>query len=96
MTNRVQRQPHHAQGRNRILSQRVDDNGKVTLRRAGGLHYLGIGRSQTGTEVLLVVSSEDVMVADKFTGEVLIAHFIEPRKRYWAKKRHVSKLSVSD
>jgi transposase InsO family protein len=73
-------------GRNRILFQRVDDTGKVTLRRAGTLHYLGIGRSQIGKEVLIMVSPEDVIVTDKFTGEVLSEHLIEPTKRYWAKK----------
>jgi transposase InsO family protein len=73
-------------GRNRILFQRVDQTGKVTVRRAGTLHYLGIGRSQINKEVLLMVSPEDVIVTDKFTGEVLSEHLIEPTKRYWAKK----------
>lgn len=73
-------------GRNRILFQRIDETGKVTLRRAGVLHYLGIGRSQIGKEVLLMVSPKDVIVTDKFTGEVLSEHWIEPTARYWQKK----------
>lgn len=80
----VQNSQHR--GRNRILFQRVDDTGKVTLRRAGVIHYLGIGRSQIGKEVLLMVSPIDVIVTDKFTGEVLSEHLIEPTVRYWKKK----------
>ena len=43
-----------------------------------------------------MVSPEDVIVTDKFTGEVLSEHLIEPTKRYWAKKRLGKIRSVSD
>ena len=50
------------------------------------IHYLGIGRPQIGKEALLMVRLIDVIVTDKFTGEVLSEHLIGPTVRYWKKK----------
>ncbi|MEI6750915.1 MAG: IS481 family transposase [Bacteroidota bacterium] len=98
------RTPHHAylsrvkakptkdsiMGPNRTRNDRVDATGKVSLRRAGKHHRLGIGRTHYGKEVFLVIDSRQVIVTDKRTGEILSEHKIEPTKNYWPKRKDPS------
>jgi transposase InsO family protein len=67
----------------RIRADIVDRDGKATLRRAGKLHHLGIGRNHRGAPVLILVDDTTATVTHLTTGEVLSTHNIEPDKNYW-------------
>ncbi|MGR6967022.1 IS481 family transposase [Geodermatophilus sp. URMC 61] len=53
----------------RVRTDRIDTTGCVTLRLAGRLHHIGIGRTHAGTHVLLLVQDLHVRVIDAATGE---------------------------
>jgi len=55
----------------------------MTVRRAGRMHHLGIGRAHARKRVLAFADDHHVTVADLTTGEVLSRHLIEPDKSYW-------------
>lgn len=77
-------------GPSRTRNDRVDETGKVSVRRAGKQHRLGIGRNHKGRDVFLVIDSRNVIVTDKRTGEILSEHKIEPTKIYWPKRKDPS------
>jgi hypothetical protein len=49
----------------------IDDTGTVTLRHAGKLHHIGIGRTHARTRVLLLIRDLDIRIIDAATGELL-------------------------
>jgi transposase InsO family protein len=73
----------HAPGHHRLRYDRLDARGKMTLRRAGQLHHLGIGTAHARKRVLAIADDQHVTVTDLATGEVLSTHLIEPDKTYW-------------
>ena len=72
-------------GHYRVRFDRVDTTGGVSLRRAGKMHHLGVGRAHAKKKVTLLVDEELVQVVEDKTGEILSSHFIDPKKAYWAK-----------
>lgn len=77
---------------NRTRVDKVDTTGKVTLRRAGQLHHLGVGRAHTGTAVAFFVAETHVSVINPATGEHLSEHLIEPERNYWRNQMNPRKL----
>jgi transposase InsO family protein len=69
----------------RVRYDIVDTFGKVSLRRAGKVHHLGVGRGNRDKKVIIIVDHVKVSVVEKQTGEVLSEHEINPGKEYWAK-----------
>lgn len=67
----------------RVRLDRVDQFGKLTLRRAGRLHHLGIGKPHAHTPVLILTTATDVTVINRHTGHVLSRHDIDPDRNYW-------------
>jgi hypothetical protein len=55
----------------RIRHDRVDKSGTVTLRVAGQLRHIGIGRTHHRTHVILLVQDLHVRVINAITGELL-------------------------
>lgn len=55
----------------RLRYDHVDNGGKVSLRRAGRMHHLGVGYDTT------------ITVLNLATSEILSTHNIEPQKTYW-------------
>jgi len=55
----------------RVRHDRIDDSGVVTLRHAGRLHHIGIGRTHARTHVVLLIQDLHVRIADAATGELL-------------------------
>ncbi len=51
--------------------RQVDKTGTVTLRIAGRLHHIGIGRTHARTHVILLVQDLDIRVINAATGELL-------------------------
>ena len=67
-----------ARGHFRLRYDVTDGKGRITLRRAGRLHHLGIGAAHARRRVLAIVDEHEVTVVALDTGEVLSTHLIEP------------------
>jgi len=61
--------------------------GLITLRWAGKLRHLGIGRAHKGTPVLLLVAGDDTLVIDHTTGEIIAEHHLNETRDYQPKKQ---------
>jgi len=73
----------HTPGHYRLRYDRLDPNGKMTIRRAGRMHHLGIGTTHARKRVLALANDHHITVIELQTGEVLSKHLIEPAKTYW-------------
>ena len=71
--------PGHGQpGHYRLRYDRLDTLGKMSLRRAGRMHHLGIGAAHAGKRVLAIADDTTVTVIELATGEVLATNTIDP------------------
>ncbi len=66
----------------RIRHDRVDDAGKVTLRHAGRLHHIGIGRRHARTRIILLIEDLHIRVAHAVTGQLLQELTLDPTRGY--------------
>jgi transposase InsO family protein len=66
----------------RVRHDRIDNSGCVTLRVAGRLHHLGVGRTHAQTRVVLLVQDLHVRVINAATGELLRQLVLDPTKDY--------------
>jgi transposase InsO family protein len=66
----------------RVRHDKIDKAGCVTLRVNGRLHHIGVGRTLTGTDVLLLVQDLHIRVIHAATGELLRDLVLDPRKDY--------------
>lgn len=66
----------------RIRHDRVDKTGAVSLRRAGRMHHIGLGRAHTGTHVVLLIADLDIRVINATTGELLRHLTLDPTRNY--------------
>jgi transposase InsO family protein len=66
----------------RLRHDKIDKAGCVTLRVNGRLHHIGVGRTLTGTDVLLLVQDLHIRVIHAATGELLRELVLDPRKDY--------------
>ena len=55
----------------RVRVDRIDQAGVITLRVAGRLHHIGVGRTYTGTRVLVLIQDLNIRILDAATGELL-------------------------
>jgi transposase InsO family protein len=55
----------------RVRTDRIDDTGTVTLRHAGKLYHIGIGRTHARTRILLLVQDLHIRIINAATGELL-------------------------
>ena len=66
----------------RVRHDKINKAGTVTLRIAGQLRHIGIGRTYAGTYVILLVHDLNVRVVHAATGELLRDLTIDPRRDY--------------
>jgi transposase InsO family protein len=66
----------------RIRHDKIDKSGTVTLRVAGQLRHVGVGRTHAGTHVILLVQDLNIRIVDAATGELLRDLIIDPRRDY--------------
>ena len=66
----------------RVRTDKVGYNGTVTLRVAGRLRHIGIGRTHAGTDVLLLIQDLHVRIVHAATGEILRELIIDPARDY--------------
>ena len=74
------------QTHDRIRHDRIDKTGAVTLRVAGKLRHIGIGRTHARTHVILLVQDLHVRVVNAITGELLRELTIDLDKDYQPRK----------
>ena len=77
-------QPHHAGAgvHYRIRYDRIDKTGAVSLRRAGQMHHISIGRAHTGTPIVMLINNLNIRVINQDTGELLRTLTLDPNRGY--------------
>jgi hypothetical protein len=55
----------------RIRHDRIDESGVLTVRHAGKLHHIGIGRTHARTHVIALIADLDIRIVNAVTGELL-------------------------
>jgi hypothetical protein len=66
----------------RLRHDTIDRDGKLTLRYAGRLRHIGMGRRHAGTPITMLVAGQDVRIIDQHTGELLRELTIDPTRDY--------------
>ena len=66
----------------RVRHDKIDKAGSVTLRVAGRLRHIGVGRTHARTDVTLLVQDLHVRIVNAATGEILRDLIIDPRRDY--------------
>ena len=66
----------------RLRHDKVDTTGCVTLRVNGRLHHIGVGRTHTGTHVLMLIQDLKIRIIDAATGELLRELVLDPTRDY--------------
>jgi transposase InsO family protein len=73
---------HRDDTHNRVRTDRIDQFGKLTLRHAGHLHHIGVGRTHASTRVLVLVQDLDIRIINAATGELLRQLTLDPTRDY--------------
>jgi transposase InsO family protein len=71
-----------ADSHDRVRHDKIDKAGSVTLRVAGRLRHIGVGRTYARTDVILLAHDLHVRIVDAATGELLRDLIIDPRRDY--------------
>jgi transposase InsO family protein len=66
----------------RLRRDRVDPTGKITVRHAGRLFHIGIGRAHTGTPVIALIDDLDIRIINTQTGELLRRLTLDTTRNY--------------
>jgi transposase InsO family protein len=66
----------------RVRTDKIWAVGTVTLRHAGKLHHIGVGRAHAGTEVLILTQDLHIRIISKTTGELLRELTLDPSRDY--------------
>jgi transposase InsO family protein len=66
----------------RVRHDRLDDTGVVTLRVAGKLRHIGIGRTHARTHIIMLINDLHVRVINAITGELLRELTIDLNRDY--------------
>lgn len=77
--------PHHQADTThyRIRIDRLDPQGKASLRQAGKMHHLGARIINARKRVLMLIDDTTVTITEISTGEGLSQHLIQPERSYW-------------
>jgi transposase InsO family protein len=66
----------------RVRTDVIDTNGVVTLRHAGRLYHIGVGRTHARTHVIMLVQDLHIRIIDATTGELLRQLTLDPARNY--------------
>jgi transposase InsO family protein len=66
----------------RVRHDRVDKTGSVTVRHAGRLHHIGIGRAHARTPIVLIIDGLDIRIVNADTGQLLRHLTLDPNHDY--------------
>jgi transposase InsO family protein len=76
------RQGMHISEHFRVRKDRVDANGKLSLRHNSRLHHIGVGRDWTGTHVLMLIRELDIRIIAEDSGELIRELTLDPSRDY--------------
>jgi transposase InsO family protein len=76
------RQGIHISEHFRVRKDRVDRDGKLTLRHNSRLHHIGIGHDRAGTRVLMLIHELDIRIITETTGELIRELTLDPTRDY--------------
>jgi hypothetical protein len=76
------RQGIHISQHFRVRKDRVDRDGKLTLRHASRLHHIGIGHRWTSTRVLMLIHELNIRIIAEDTGELIRQLILDPTRDY--------------
>jgi hypothetical protein len=60
----------------------VDTSGTLTLRHAGRLHHIGVGRTHARTPILMLINGCDIRIIHATTGEIIRELTLNPNVDY--------------
>jgi transposase InsO family protein len=66
----------------RVRQDKVDQNGKVTLRYESRLHHIGIGRAHKNQPIKLLIADRDIRIIDPKTGQLIRELTLDPTRDY--------------
>ena len=66
----------------RVRKDRVDRDGKLTLRHNSRLHHIGIGHNWSGTRVLMLIRELQIRIIAEDTGELIRELVLDPSRNY--------------
>ncbi|WP_442856798.1 integrase core domain-containing protein [Cellulomonas sp. Leaf395] len=72
----------HDKPHQRVRSDSIDAHGVATIRHAGKLHHIGIGRTHARTHVILLIQDLQIRVIDTTTGEIMRELILDPTRDY--------------
>jgi transposase InsO family protein len=67
----------------RLRRDKIDRNGKITIRYKGRLHHIGLGRRHAGQTVAVLIAGRDIRVLND-TGELIRQLVLDPTRDYQA------------
>ena len=67
---------------NRVRRDRVDATGALSLRLAGRLHHIGVGRTHAGTRVLMLIQDLNIRIINAATAELIRELTLDPTRDY--------------
>jgi transposase InsO family protein len=66
----------------RVRRDIVDTDGKLSLRHAGRLHHIGIGRTHARTPILMLINGRHIRIIHASTGELIRELILNPAVDY--------------
>jgi len=73
----------------RVRRDRVDADGKLTLRHNSRLHHIGVGRRWSGTKVLILARDLELRIITHDNGELIRELTLDPARDYQAQAPRV-------
>jgi transposase InsO family protein len=70
----------------RLRRDTIDLDGKLTIRYAGQLRHLGVGRRHAGTRVRMLVNDREIRVLN-YAGQLLGDYTIDPNRNYQTRRK---------
>jgi transposase InsO family protein len=65
----------------RLRHDKIDRNGKITIRSKGRLHHIGLGRRHAGQTVAVLIAGRDIRILDD-TGQLIRQLVLDPTRDY--------------
>ncbi|MCV7400448.1 transposase [Mycobacterium fragae] len=66
----------------RVRHDTVDQFGKLSLRHAGRLHHIGVGRTHTHTRVVMLIQDLNIRIINAATGNLIRQLTLDPTRDY--------------
>ena len=66
----------------RVRHDTVDQFGKLTVRHAGRLHHIGVGRTHANTHVVMLIQNLHIRVINAATGQLIRQLTLDPTRDY--------------